>query len=94
MFGIFGRNQKPEPPSLTTSSAAWLQGSAAPAADCPSTPEEQVDLVCRTMEQLNLVQKMVRELPEVPAGDRQQLLDRLSATTDSLTSLTFLDAIY
>ena len=53
-----------------------------------------MELVCKTMEKLNQVKKMVSELPELPVGDRQEVLDRLSATASALSVLTFLDAIY
>ena len=95
MFSFFGRNEKSEPESPVPSAVSWLNSDLdVPSAPSPTTPEEQVELVRKTMEKLNLVKKMVSELPELPVGDRQEVLDKLSATASSLSVLYFLDAIY
>ena len=95
MFSFFERKGKNEPESSSSADVSWLNSDLdLPSAPSPTTPKEQVELVCKTMEQLNLVKKMVSELPELPVGDRQEVLDRLSATASSLSVLYFLDAIY
>ncbi len=95
MFSIFVRNQKQEAPPAPPKKVSWLNSDLdLPSDPSPSSPEEQVELVCKTMEKLNQVKKMVSELPELPVGDRQEVLDRLSATASALSVLTFLDAIY
>lgn len=94
MFSFFGRDQKEERPG-PHAEVSWLNSDLdVPSAPVPTSPEEQVELVCSTMEKLNQVKKMVSELPELPVGDRQEVLDRLSATASALSVLTFLDAIY
>jgi hypothetical protein len=65
-----------------------------PVLTSPKDPEEQVELVCETMKKLDEVQRLVRDLPEIPTGDRQTLLAQLASTADSLRFLCFLDAIY
>jgi hypothetical protein len=87
VFALFARRRAPTPvsiPSLT----------AAPTATSPDDPEAQVELVCQTVQKLDEVQRLVRDLPEIPAGDRQTLLAQLASTADSLRFLYFLDAIY
>lgn len=95
---MFGRHRK-EPvsvePAAPTPAAAWLNGTLeVPDQPCPATPADQVELVCKTVEKLSQLQKMVKALPELPVGDRQELLDRLATTTECLSALYFLDAIY
>ena len=95
MFSFFGKNGKNDPPPKIQETVSWLNSDLdVPSAPIPSSPREQVELVCKTMEKLNQVKKMVSELPELPVGDRQEMLDRLSATASTLSVLTFLDAIY
>ena len=95
MFSFFGRDSKDEQKPSPSADISWLNSDLdVPSAPSPSSPEEQVELVCKTMEKLNQVKKMVSELPELPVGDRQEVLDRLSATASALSVLTFLDAIY
>ncbi len=94
MFSFFGRDQKEARPT-PQAEVSWLNSDLdVPHEPVPTSPEEQVELVCSTMEKLNQVKKMVSELPELPLGDRQEVLDRLSATASALSVLTFLDAIY
>jgi hypothetical protein len=63
-------------------------------ADSPTDPQAQVALVCEAVEKLAQVREMVRRLPDLPVGSRHDLLAQLAATSDSLRSLYFLDAIY
>jgi len=53
-----------------------------------------VALVSQAVEKLNQVRQLVEELPSLPAGDRQEMLQQLNATAESLGALYFLDAIY
>jgi len=57
-------------------------------------PQAQVALVHQAVQNLEQVRHLVRRLPELPIGSRQELMDQLAATSDSLRSLYFIDAIY
>ena len=86
MFAIFSRKRtRPARVTLTRETAE---------PDTPADPEEQVELVCQAVEKLGQIEQLVRKLPELPVGNRNDLLAQLAATSDSLRSLYFLDAIY
>lgn len=60
----------------------------------PLDPKAQVELVCQAVQKLEQVRHLVGQLPELPVGNRHDLMQQLAATSDSLRSLYFLDAIY
>lgn len=86
MFAFFSR-KNPRPTRVT------LTGEL-PELQSPEDPEDQVELVCQAVHKLEQVRQLVRYLPELPVGSRHDLLAQLDATSDSLRSLYFLDAIY
>lgn len=95
MFSLFVRHPQPEP-ETQPAEATWLRGSihTPPLPRAPTDPEQQVALVSQAVEKLNQVRQLVEELPSLPAGDRQEMLQQLNATAESLGALYFLDAIY
>jgi hypothetical protein len=87
VFALFARKR-------ATASRITLNEPPPAAGESPTDPQAQVDLVCETVAKLEQVREMVRRLPCLPVGSRQELLAQLATTSDSLRSLYFLDAIY
>jgi hypothetical protein len=103
VFALFGRRRSAPPlrsseiaPPLRSSETAPLSLSdeMSPPSRRPEDLEGQAALICQTLRQLETVQRIVHDLPELPVGDRQTLLDQLASTSESLRCLCFLDAIY
>ena len=91
MFGLFTTARKRQRQTrLTLTSGDHVAQEVEP----PRDPDAQVELVCQAVRTLERVRDMVRRLPELPVGSRQDLLEQLASTSDSLRSLYFLDAIY
>ena len=86
MFALFARKRQNRRTRVTLTDE--------PAVVSPSDPEAQVELVSEAVEKLEQIKLLVRQLPELPVGSRHDLLAQLAATSDSLRSLYFLDAIY
>lgn len=91
MFGLFTSARKRQRPARLTLTTA---DPVAQDPELPQDPDAQVELVCQAVRTLERVRDMVRRLPELPVGSRQDLLEQLASTSDSLRSLYFLDAIY
>lgn len=98
MFALFNRKRNDEiavksaPPPLF--SLRHLPSSTPIAPTPTSNPEEQATLVSETVQKLDEVRQLVYSLPEIPAVNRQVLLDQIASTADNLRCLYFLDAIY